>query len=71
MAQGGIRVEFLRHFYILPKLSAGILVQNNIGLDVSDATQKATHNLWVGQISLNVGTVFFLGKQKNCDCPHF
>ena len=71
MAQGGIRVEFLRHFYILPKLSAGILVQNNIGLDVSDATQKATHTLWVGQMSLNVGTVFFLGKQKNCDCPHF
>ena len=71
MAHGGIRVEFLRHFYILPKLSAGILAQNNIGLDVSDASQKASQTLWVGQMSLNVGTVFFLGKQKNCDCPHF
>lgn len=71
LVQGGIRIEFLRHFYVLPNLSAGVLLQNNMRLDVSDATQQATQTLWVGQMSINVGTVFFLGKQKNCDCPHF
>ena len=67
----GLRVEFLRHFYIMPTINGGFLMQRNIKLDVSDATQFAKHNAIYGQLAINVGTVFFLGKQKNCDCPHF
>ena len=70
-AQGGIRIEFFRHFYVFPKIGGGLLLQNRMKLDVSDVTQKASHNLWTGQMSINVGIVFFLGKKKNCDCPHF
>jgi hypothetical protein len=67
----GLRVEFLRHFYVMPTLNGGFLFQRNIRLDVSDATQFAQHTASYGQLAINVGTVFFLGKQKNCDCPHF
>ena len=67
----GLRVEFFRHFYVMPTLNGGFLFQRNIRLDVSDATQFAQHNASYGQLAINVGTVFFLGKQKNCDCPHF
>jgi hypothetical protein len=67
----GLRVEFFRHFYVMPTLNGGFLFQRNIRLDVSDATQFAQHTASYGQLAINVGTVFFLGKQKNCDCPHF
>jgi hypothetical protein len=55
----------------MPTINGGFLMQRNIKLDVSDATQFAKHNAIYGQLAINVGTVFFLGKQKNCDCPHF
>jgi hypothetical protein len=67
----GLRVEFFRHFYVMPTLNGGFLFQRNIRLDVSDATQFAQHTASYGQLAINVGTVFFLGRQKNCDCPHF
>lgn len=71
MAHGGLRIEFFRHWYLLPKISGGILAQNNIRMDISDASQRASQKLWVSQMSINIGTVFFLGKKENCDCPHF
>lgn len=71
IAHGGIRIEFFRHLYLLPNFSGGVLAQNNIRMDISDASQRASQRLWVSQMSINIGTVFFLGKKENCDCPHF
>lgn len=67
----GLRFEFLRHFYMMPLLNGGYLFQRNLRIDISDATQHVRHNVGFGQVSINIGTVFFLGKKENCDCPHF
>lgn len=67
----GLRFEFFRHFYMMPLLNGGYLFQRNLRIDISDATQHVRHNVGFGQVSINIGTVFFLGKKENCDCPHF
>lgn len=69
--QCGIRLEFFGKFYLLPSISGGFLMHKNLRMDVSEASQKAQQNLWFGQASISVGTTFFPGKKKNCDCPHF
>ena len=67
----GLRFEFFRHFYLMPVLNGGYLLQRNLRIDISDATQHVRHNVGFGQVSINIGAVFFLGKKENCDCPHF
>ena len=67
----GLRFEFFRHFYMMTLLNGGYLFQRNLRIDISDATQHVRHNVGFGQVSINIGTVFFLGKKENCDCPHF
>jgi hypothetical protein len=67
----GLRFEFFRHFYLMPLLNGGYLLQRNLRIDISDATQHVRHNVGFGQVSINIGAVFFLGKKENCDCPHF
>jgi hypothetical protein len=46
-------------------------MQKNLRMNATEASQKAQQNLWFGQASISVGTTFFPGKKKNCDCPHF
>ena len=70
-AHAGLRIEFFRHFYLLTDVAGAGLFQKNMRLDVSDQSQRATQNVWAGQVNLSIGTVFYLGKKSNCDCPHF
>jgi len=67
----GVRMEFFSNIYLFSSLSGGLLIQKNIHTDLSEITQKAFHNLGYGQLSFGIGTTFFPGKKKNCDCPHF
>jgi hypothetical protein len=69
--QLGMRLEFFGRFYLLPSISGGLLMQKNLRMNATEASQKAQQNLWFGQASISVGTTFFPGKKKNCDCPHF
>lgn len=70
-ASAGLRMELFRHFYFMPTLSAGILFQSNMRLDINDASQKASQHLGYFQMGLNFGTVFHLGKKQKCDCPGY
>jgi hypothetical protein len=67
----GLRMEFFSNFYLFSNLSGGGLFQRNIQTDLSEITQKAFHKMGYGQLSIGLGTTFFPGKKKNCDCPHF
>jgi hypothetical protein len=69
--QLGVRLEFFGKFYLFPAISGGLLLQNNLRLDLTEASQKAQQNLWFGQTSISVGTTFFPGKKNKCDCPYF
>jgi len=69
--QLGMRLEFFGRFYLFPSISGGLLMQKNLRMNSTEASQKAQQNLWFGQASISVGTTFFPGKKKNCDCPHF
>jgi hypothetical protein len=67
----GLRFEFFKYFFIQPNLSGGMLFQNQLKMDVSEAKNVASHRVGFGQTSVVCGTVLYLGKKKNCDCPHF
>lgn len=69
--QLGMRLEFFGRFYLFPSISGSLLMQKNLRMNSTEASQKAQQNLWFGQASISVGTTFFPGKKKNCDCPHF
>ncbi|MBM3164275.1 MAG: hypothetical protein FJZ80_02330 [Bacteroidetes bacterium] len=67
----GMRLEFFGVFYLMSSLTGGLMVHKNLRLSLTESNQKAQQNLWFGQASISVGTIFFPGKKKNCDCPHF
>lgn len=70
-ANAGLRFEFFKYFFIQPNLSGGLLFQKSLKMDVSEANKVANHNLIFGQTSILCGTILYLNKKKNCDCPHF
>lgn len=70
-ANAGLRFEFFKYFFIQPNLSGGLLFQNQLKMDVSEVKNVASHRIGFGQTSILCGTILYLNKKKNCDCPHF
>lgn len=65
----GLRLEFIRRFFIEVKESGGYLIKNNVNLRLNDGQKISTRN-WYTETQIKLGIFMFINTLDNCGtCP--
>jgi hypothetical protein len=68
-ANGGLRFEFFKYFYVQPNLSASFLDQISVRTHQNATQNTVSHFFGAFNSSISAGIIIYLKSKKDCDCP--
>lgn len=65
----GLRIEFFRHFFIQPAVSAGMIHLLRVRTRGNDPYAYAKQIFGYSEFNTVAGALFYIKPKKDCDCP--